>query len=130
MILTRWGVWAGVVFVGVLLGQGAGAYSNANLPWMLQFLNGTIVETPAQWEARKAEMRMLLETWYYGTFPTEAPPAVRSATRLNSTLVAGTADEWWFVDFEPLNGVSTNITLELLLPVGCTSSVRGEGAAG
>lgn len=54
------------------------AYRNPDLPPLLEFLDGTPVRTPADFERRKAEIRGLFEDYFFGSFP-ENPPKLLSA---------------------------------------------------
>ena len=56
---------------------GSTNYSNPDLPDLLTFLNGTKVTAPgALWEARRDEIKFLLQKYFYGTLPSETPPLV------------------------------------------------------
>jgi pimeloyl-ACP methyl ester carboxylesterase len=48
--------------------------SSADLPPLLRFADGRTVRTPADWQARKAEIRRLLCHYIIGAFPDHVPP--------------------------------------------------------
>lgn len=48
------------------------------LPPLRQFTDGRPVNTPAEWAARRAEMRELLQQWIYGHAPAGPPPAFKA----------------------------------------------------
>lgn len=48
------------------------------LPPLLQFADGRPIKTREDWEARRAELRDLLEEWIYGHAPKVAPPAFKA----------------------------------------------------
>lgn len=83
---------AAAVAVALLLPStvGAGGPPHAglfDLPPLLQFANGTDVRWPADWPARRAEMRDLLEQWYFGKAPTTVPPLVAAREVRSAQLV-------------------------------------------
>jgi len=83
---------------------------------MRTFLNGTRVETQAQWQARRAEMWGLLQQYYYGTFPSpEERPVLESSREINSTTSRGVTDAWFQVTFRAPGG-SFTANVEMMWP--------------
>ena len=54
------------------------------LPPLLEFENGTAVETGAAWTERRGELKYLLQTYILGSFP-QFPPPLKEAVTLNCT---------------------------------------------
>ena len=52
------------------------AYSRAELPPLLEFLDGRKVEALDDWEERREEIRLLLIKYFIGSFPAETPKIV------------------------------------------------------
>ena len=71
----RWiGVSLGLVFGVVGHSQAFGqAYSRAELPPLLEFLNGRKVDALGDWEERREEIRSLLIKYFIGSFPAKTP---------------------------------------------------------
>lgn len=100
----------------------AANFSSASLPDMRTFLNGTRVETPAQWDARRVEMWSLLQQYYYGTVPApEARPLLASFHLLNTSTTRGVVDSWFEATFvEKASGIQLVAAIEILHPdQGC-----------
>lgn len=95
-----------------------------DLPPLLQFSNGSAVSTPAQWEARRAEMRALLSEHYYGSFPATTPK-VLSATVANRTDERGYSA--WFADVvfdtPPTHAApdGAHVVVEIIVPSGAAN---------
>ena len=75
LFFCRWttvslGLVFGVVGHSQALGQ---AYSRAELPPLLEFLNGRKVDVVDDWEERREEIRSLLIKYFIGSFPVETP---------------------------------------------------------
>lgn len=97
-------------------------YSRGGLPPILEFADGTPVVTMADWTERQQEMWMLLQQYFYGTFPTTAPAAISTATLLNSTTTRSYTITWVNVSYTtPVN--ETQIVFEVICPDFCTPSV-------
>ena len=64
------------------------------LPDIMRFNNGSAVRTVPQWEARRAEMRDLLEAWIVGSPPADGPPPLISATVINETVASGARSQY------------------------------------
>ena len=60
----------------------------AELPDLLTALDGSAVTTPSQWDARRAELKTLVQEHILGTLPTE-PVELLPATALNVTNSSG-----------------------------------------
>ena len=75
LFFRRWiGVSLGLVFGVVGHSQAFGqAYSRAELPPLLEFLDGRKVEALDDWEERREEIRSLLIKYFFGSFPAETP---------------------------------------------------------
>lgn len=73
LFFRRWvGISFGIVLVGhsQALGQG---YSRAQLPSLLEFLDGRKVEALEDWGERREEIRALLMQYFIGSFPAKTP---------------------------------------------------------
>ena len=56
------------------LGELSGTpYARADLPPLLEFLDGRTVDTSETWQERRVELRGLLEEYFIGTYPDEVP---------------------------------------------------------
>jgi hypothetical protein len=66
-----------------------------NLPDVLTMADGTKVTTPAQWRARREEMKAILEHYELGHAP--PPPENVSGTEIQSHPVLGGAANFWLV---------------------------------
>ena len=126
-------------------------YSNADLPPLLEFLNGELltcsniaepalylgctlltthavhtqntfipqtgskVVTKPAWEARRDELKYLLQKYFYGTLPKESPPLVSIRTH-NHTTARGV--DSWNADITFLVLGETNVTfqVEMMVP--------------
>ena len=93
--------------------------SSADLPPLLRFADGRTVKTRADWEGRKAELRLLLCRWIIGSFPEKIPPLVKSELIAEETL---THARRRLVKLTYKTGTPTaehvTITAELLIPDG------------
>ncbi|MFP6692240.1 MAG: alpha/beta hydrolase [Pirellulales bacterium] len=64
-----------------------GFQANADLPPLLEFRSGRIVQTRADWSLRKKQIADLLQQYFIGSFP-ETVPALRSAKILGERRAA------------------------------------------
>ena len=72
--ICLWLLVSGVLLISfTAFGQ---AYSRAELPPLLEFLDGRKVEALDDWEERREEIRSLLIKFYIGSFPAETPKIV------------------------------------------------------
>jgi len=53
--------------------MGAGEYASADLPALLEFADGRVVQTRADWPQRQGEIRQLMIETFTGTFPSQTP---------------------------------------------------------
>ena len=65
-----------IVGASVEADQKAGSYLRADLPPLMEFLDGTPVRTMDDFERRKEEIRTLFCRYFIGSFPKEAPAIV------------------------------------------------------
>ena len=85
----------------------------AALPALLQLLNGSRVTRAAQWPARRAELRALLQAHVLGTLPAAPPqPAARA---VNATCLTATC--WEFVE---LAWGARRSTIQIVRPPQCS----------
>lgn len=96
-------------------------YSRATLPPLLEFINGTTVTSFSAWTERQTEIKTLLQEYFYGTFPTDSPPPIRTATVLNTTSTRGYTITWVNILYvTPIN--DTSIVIEIIFPAYCNST--------
>ena len=67
-----------VCFSAVVITGRAADYQSADLPPVLEFLDGSHVENPGGWEKRREEIKKLWCDTYIGHFPSE-PPSIHHA---------------------------------------------------
>lgn len=73
-------VLATSVIVFTLLLTSEGFQPTADLPDVLTAIDGTRVASKAQWQARREELKLLLDTHILGTRPSERPALVNATT--------------------------------------------------
>ena len=93
-------------------------YSNADLPPLLQFANGTDVGVAA-WPERRVELKRLLQQYFYGTLPAETPPlvAVRATPATGPENALRGAKAWYAeLTFLCLGTTNVSFTVEVIVP--------------
>jgi len=91
----------------------AGRCANADLPPLLQFVDGRPVRTTTDWRARQTEIRRLMVRTFTGTFPSQ-PPRLLDAEIVREELKAdGSTRRRVKLTFDTRNRVSMEICLWL-----------------
>lgn len=88
--------------------------SHADLPPLMQFADGRPVRTPADWDARRAELRTQLERWFWGTFPA-TPPQLLSHRILTEEREPGALRRRVELTFDP-RGNRVAFVIDLFIP--------------
>jgi dienelactone hydrolase len=80
MLGGRVGIAGVLLFAGsaAIPASGQTAYCRADLPPLLEFLDGTPVVTTADWDRRREEIRRLLVETFVGEYPPETPAIVQA----------------------------------------------------
>ena len=106
---------------------GAGGSDFPYLPPLLQFNNGSVVETVAQWEnGRRGEIKALLGQYLLGTAPSTNPGLI-SATEINSTrtgVPGGGTSKFFSLVFER----NISFEVEVVIPPPPPPSAQGRGS--
>jgi len=91
----------------------------ADLPPLLQFRNGRPVQTPAEWEQRRAELRELLEYYMWGRVP-ETAPRIAAAEVTAEERERGMVRRKVQVSFDtaPVASIYAKIEIETFTPEG------------
>lgn len=97
---------------GISAGQGRG-YAGADLPALLQFSDGRLVQTAADWPRRQAEIRQLMTETFTGTFPAQ-PPRLLDAEIVREVLAEdGSTQRRVKLTFDTRNRAALQICLWL-----------------
>lgn len=88
----------------------------ADLPPLLEFVDGRRVNTDADWLARREEIRTLLCRWFYGSFPATPPKLSNAELLLEEAEYRGTRRQVRLTFDCPTKQVAFDI--ELLIPEG------------
>ena len=97
---------------GISAGQGRG-YAGADLPALLQFSDGRLVQTAADWPRRQAEIRQLMTETFTGTFPAQ-PPRLLDAEIVREVLAEdGSTQRRVKLTFDTRNRAALEICLWL-----------------
>lgn len=91
------------------------ACHHADLPPLLQFANGNIVQTREDWAKRAGEIRELMCRYFVGTFPASAPP-IEQATVISERHVGQTTRRMIELTFATAHKASCRI--EVWIPQG------------
>lgn len=70
--------------------SGQSGRPQADLPPLLEFIDGTPVKTPEDWSRRREEIRRLMTETFIGTYPEEVPAIVNAETLQERRDEAGT----------------------------------------
>ncbi len=82
------------------------AYRKADLPPLLEFLDGTTVKTKEDWTRRKAEIRRLLVETFHGTYPQHVPAIVQAEVLQEQKKEDGSLHRQVRLTFDTKNKVS------------------------
>ena len=95
------------------LGQ---AYSRAELPPLLEFLDGRKVQSLDDWEERRGEIRSLLIKYFIGSFPAETPKI--AGAKVTSEKVHDDASTRWRIRVTLATPNRVAFEMALWLPKG------------
>ncbi|MBN2295784.1 MAG: alpha/beta fold hydrolase [Pirellulales bacterium] len=100
-----------ILLVVLALGTSVAAeeYHNADLPLLLKKLDGTMVATPEQWPARRAELMDLMCKHFIGSFPEKTPKIVEAQTLSEKKHEDGSLRRNVRLTFDTPNRVSFDI---------------------
>eukprot|EP01121_Diplochlamys_sp_Union-15-3_P011319 TRINITY_DN3266_c0_g1_i1.p1 TRINITY_DN3266_c0_g1~~TRINITY_DN3266_c0_g1_i1.p1 ORF type:complete len:222 (+),score=31.03 TRINITY_DN3266_c0_g1_i1:41-706(+) len=85
----------------------------ADLPPLLEFIDGRPVTTQQEWEQRKEEIKSLFIDYYIGTFPPSVP-TIKSVKIISEFEDRNTIDRTVQLTFDTVNNAS--FAIELLIP--------------
>jgi hypothetical protein len=101
-----------VIGVGILcamLSHGALGYVGADLPPLLEFADGTSVQTIDEWQARQTEIRGLMLDTFTGTFPKQTPRLLDAQTVGQIKRADGVIEQRMTLTFDTEHRISMEI---------------------